>query len=109
MSIINKSNEKCYEYYFTVQKQILHPIYRLEIKMHIGKIICVRMTGNFKIHTNVKVKIHLHLVKPRCKFTHMLINIHVCLRSHALKYIRQVYLHVCKLYTRVNLAHAKWT
>ena len=31
------------------------------------------------------------------------------LRSHAQKYIPGVYLHVCKLYTRVNLAHANWT
>ena len=31
------------------------------------------------------------------------------LRSHAQKYIPVVYLHVCKLYTRVNLAHANWT
>ena len=31
------------------------------------------------------------------------------LRSHAQKYIPGVYLHVCKLYTRVNLAHANGT
>ena len=31
------------------------------------------------------------------------------LRSHAQKYIPGVYLHVCKLYTRVNLAHSNWT
>ena len=31
------------------------------------------------------------------------------LRSHAQKYIPGVYLHVCKLYTRVNLVHANWT
>ena len=31
------------------------------------------------------------------------------LRSHAQKYIPGVYLHVCKLYTCVNLAHANWT
>ena len=31
------------------------------------------------------------------------------LRSHAQKYMPGVYLHVCKLYTRVNLAHANWT
>ena len=31
------------------------------------------------------------------------------LRSHAQKYIPGVYLHICKLYTRVNLAHANWT
>ena len=31
------------------------------------------------------------------------------LRSHAQKYIPGVYLHVCKFYTRVNLAHANWT
>ena len=34
------------------------------------------------------------------------INSRVYLRSHAQKYIPGVYLHVCKLYTRVNLAHA---
>ena len=31
------------------------------------------------------------------------------LRPHAQKYIPGVYLHVCKLYTRVNLALANWT
>ena len=31
------------------------------------------------------------------------------LRSHAQKYIPGVYLHICKLYTCVNLAHANWT
>ena len=46
--------------------------------------------------------------------THVLIYTYVNLLpcvfgSHAQKYIPGVYLHVCKLYTRVNLAHANWT